>query len=121
MLFIHPMWDNESERIGKQKCTPIGYALHTLAELLGFLGLLSIPCALVWGGYRKIVDGSCPSLGWVFLGIFGIGLISEIIFQVSWALARRRGFQYDPASCIASWVENGKRITYKYERNKNEH
>ena len=34
MLFIHPMWDNESQRIGKQKCTPAGYALHVIAEMV---------------------------------------------------------------------------------------
>ena len=34
------MWDNESERIGKQRCTPLGYALHVVSDLIGFLGLL---------------------------------------------------------------------------------
>ena len=24
MLFIHPTWDNEGQRIGKRKCTPAG-------------------------------------------------------------------------------------------------
>ena len=42
MLFIYPMWDNESQRIGKQKCTPKGYNLHVIAELLGFIGLLVV-------------------------------------------------------------------------------
>lgn len=40
MLFIHPMWDNESQRIGKRKCTPAVYALHAIAEMIGFAGLL---------------------------------------------------------------------------------
>gem|GEM_PF-3837790 len=25
MFFVYPMWDNESQRIGKKKCTPLGY------------------------------------------------------------------------------------------------
>jgi hypothetical protein len=40
MLFINPMWDNEAERIGKQKCTPLGYALHAISDLIGFIALL---------------------------------------------------------------------------------
>ncbi len=38
MLFIHPMWDNESERVGMQKCTPLGYRLHHTGEGVGFFG-----------------------------------------------------------------------------------
>jgi len=37
MLFIYPIWDNESQRIGKQKCTPLGYKLHGTAEGLGLI------------------------------------------------------------------------------------
>ena len=51
MLFIHPMWDHESQRIGKQKCTPIGHAIHGVAELIGFVGLLLLfvaPVVLAW-------------------------------------------------------------------------
>src|SRR5688572_13576293 len=33
MPFINPMWDSESERIGKQKCTRLGYALHEIPGL----------------------------------------------------------------------------------------
>jgi hypothetical protein len=32
MLFINPMWNSETERIGKQRCTPLGYALHGISE-----------------------------------------------------------------------------------------
>ncbi len=48
MLFINPMWDNESQRIGKQKCTPLGYRLHkifiyALAGLLfGLAGMMQL-------------------------------------------------------------------------------
>src|SRR5438105_3219039 len=35
MLFMHPMWDSESERLGKKHCTPAGYRLHVLAENIG--------------------------------------------------------------------------------------
>ena len=31
-MFINPMRDSESQRIGKQKCTPLGYRLHTASD-----------------------------------------------------------------------------------------
>jgi hypothetical protein len=42
MLFIHPMWDSETERLGKKACTPTGYALHGLADTV----VLSISSAV---------------------------------------------------------------------------
>ena len=114
MLFIHPMWDHESERIGKQRCTPIGYALHGIAELIGFLGLLllpAVPAVLVW---RWFAGTFHASLWWLFAVTFGLGVVSEVLFRLSWRMALRRGFQYDYKSCTASWLEAGKRRTYKY-------
>ena len=32
MLFIHPMRDYESRRIGMQKCYPVGYNLHAIGK-----------------------------------------------------------------------------------------
>ena len=50
MFFFHPMWDHESERISKQRCTPVGYALHVVADLLGLAGfVLLIGTALYLG------------------------------------------------------------------------
>ena len=118
MLFIHPMWDHETERIGKQKCTPTGYAMHALADLLGFVGLLLLVGAFIFLGYKGIAGSFRASLLWLLAIPFGIGVVSEVLFQVSWVVALRRGFEYDPKSCVASWEENGKRITYKWEPNK---
>ena len=42
MLFLHPTWDHESERLGKKRCTPTGSALHVVAEWIGFVGLLAL-------------------------------------------------------------------------------
>ena len=53
MLFIHPMWFHESQRLGQRACTPVGYALHGIAELIGFAGLLALLVAaivVVWKG-----------------------------------------------------------------------
>lgn len=114
MLFIHPMWDHESQRIGKQKCTPAGYALHLIAELIGFLGLLflfAVPAALVWQWFAGTFHAS---LWWLVAVPFGLGIVSEVLFQLSWWLALRRGFRYDYERCEASWLEGSERRTYKY-------
>jgi hypothetical protein len=114
MLFIHPMWDNESQRIGKQKCTPTGYALHAIAELIGFVGLLMllvIPAVLVW---KWLAAGFRVSLFWLLSVPFGLGILSEVLYQYSWWLARRKGFRYDYERREASWLEGGERRTYKY-------
>lgn len=113
MLFFFPMWDHESQRLGKRKCTPSGYALHGVAETLGFLGLLLI---LGVGGYivyRAIAGSFNASLLWLLTTPLGVGVIAEIFYQVSWLMAARKGFRYDYETSQASWIEGGKRVTYK--------
>jgi hypothetical protein len=114
MLFIHPMWYHESQRIGKQKCTPAGYTLHVVADWIGFVGLLllfGVPAMLV----QKWLAGTFhASLFWLFAVPFGLGIVSEVLFQFSWRLALRKGFHYDYDRCEASWMEAGERRTYKY-------
>src|SRR5205814_931767 len=114
MLFIHPMWFDESQRIGKQKCTPAGYALHVIADMIGFLGLLflfAVPAVMVWKWWTDTFDSS---LFWLFAVPFGLGVVSEVLFQFSWWLALRKGFRYDYHRSEASWMEAGERRTYKY-------
>ena len=114
MFFIHPMWDHESQRIGKQKCTPIGYAMHGIAELIGFMGLLFllvVPVALMsdWVAGRFNV-----SLLWMLAVPFCLGAISEALYQYSWRLALRKGFRYDYERREASWTGAGQRRSYKW-------
>jgi hypothetical protein len=114
MLFIHPMWDHESQRIGKQKCAPIGYTLHVIAELIGLLGLLfllAVPAALAWNWFAGKFRAA---LWWLFAMPFGLGIVSEVLFQCSWWLALRKGFHYDYERCEASWLEAGERRTFIY-------
>lgn len=113
-MFLHPMWRSESQRIGKQKCTPLGYALHVCADVLGFSGFLVFfisGAMLLWkavtGGFRL------PQLGMLAIGV-GLGIFSEVLYQLSWWLAHRKGFQYDDSRCEASWLEGGERLTYRY-------
>lgn len=114
MLFFHPMWSHESERLGKQKCTPTGYVLHGVAELIGFIGLLSLFAVLLILVWLAITGGFHARSLWLLAVPFGVGLISEALFQFSWWLARRRGFQFDNESREACWMEAGERRTYRY-------
>ena len=107
------MWDNESQRIGKQKCTPTGYALHGIAEMIGFVGLLTllaVPAVLAWKSFTGTFHAS---LFWLLAAPFGLGIISEVLFQYSWWLALRKGFRYDYERREASWMEGGERRTYQ--------
>lgn len=116
MLFLFPMWDNESQRIGKRKCTPTGYALHVIAELLGFIGGLSLLGIAIFLAYKVITDNFIASHLWLLSASFGAGIIAEILYQVSWLLATRKGFKYDYEMRVASWIDGDKRVTYNWER-----
>lgn len=115
MIFIYPMWDNESQRIGKMKCTPLGYKLHVFAEFLGFFGLILGFGILVYLLYRFFVGTFNTPLLW-FLGVpFVPGFIGEALFQYSWWLAYKKGFRYDYETREASWLEEGERRIYKWK------
>jgi hypothetical protein len=113
MLFINPMWRNEAERIGKQRCTPLGYALHGISDILGLVALLLLFGIVSYLAYRRLVGGFHASLLWFFSIPFGIAVIGSILFRISWTLAYRRGFRYDHKSGEATWLEHGKRRNYK--------
>lgn len=114
MFFFHPMWDHESQRIGMQKCTPSGYAIHGIGELIGFIGLLLLLVALASLAYEGIAGTFHASLLWMLAVPFSLGVVSEALVQYSWLLARRKGFHYDYEQCEASWMEAGQRRTYKW-------
>lgn len=117
MLFIHPMWFSESQRIGKQKCTPFGYVLHGIAEMIGFAGLLCFLIIALNLVYRGITSTfTVPDL-WMLAAPFGIGLISEVFYQYSWWLAARKGYQYNYERDEATWLEAGERISYRWTSN----
>jgi hypothetical protein len=114
MLFIYPMWDNQSQRIGKQKCTPLGYVLHCFAIQLGSLGLVLIFALSLYLGYRGITGSFYPLLFGLLAIPFGVGITAQILFLFSWHLAYKKGFEYDYEEREASWLENGVRVTYNF-------
>ncbi len=113
MLFIYPMWDNESQRIGLRRCTPTGYALHAIAELVGFTGLLSflvMPALLAREWLKGELHGEDL---WLLAAPFGIGIASQTLMWISDWCARRKSFHYDYSRQEASWLERGELHTYK--------
>jgi hypothetical protein len=114
MLFTHPMWDNESQRIGKRKCTPAGYALHVTAEVVGFAGLLILLAVLGFLAWEWIAAAFRVSLLWLLAPPLGLGVVSEALLRYSWRLALKKGFRYDCERREASWSASGQRRTYKY-------
>ena len=115
-MFLYPMWDNESQRIGKQKCTPWGYTLHGIAELLGFIGLLLLFGVGIYLGCKGVSGTFRATLLWLLAVPFGIALVSQALYQFSWVLALKKGFEYDYDKREASWIENGERVTYNFQR-----
>jgi len=114
MLFINPMWDNEAQRIGKQRCTRLGYALHALSDLIGSVALVLLLSTVASLGYRGIIGTFRAGLLWLLAIPFGAAVVGSILYQLSWVVAYRRGFHYDYDSREASWLEDGQRRTYKY-------
>jgi hypothetical protein len=115
MLFINPMWDNESERIGKQKCTPLGYAIHTISDIIGLIGLLLLLGTGVYLSYRGVAGTFRTSLLWLFVIPFVLAFIGSALYRYSWMLAQKKGFRYNYDTREASWIENGQRQTYKWK------
>jgi hypothetical protein len=105
MLFINPMWDHESERIGKQKCTPLGYALHVTSDLIGFVALLLLMGTGAYIGYRGIAGTFHARLLWLFVAPFALAFVGSVLYRYSWRLAHKKGFRYDYDSREAIWLD----------------
>jgi len=113
MLFLYPMWDSKSQRVGKQRCTPGGFALQGFAELLGLLGLVLLIGGLTFLIRKAVAGGFEPSLLWLIGVPFAMGIVAQILWNLSWVPASRKGFEYDDETGVASWIEHGTRVTYR--------
>jgi hypothetical protein len=114
MLFIPRMWFDEVERIGKQRCTPIGYALQIVGELIGFgglLGLIVTPLCLI---YRACLGEFQWSHLWLLAFPWVLGVLGLVLVVISWSMAFRKQFHYDYERQESTWIEVGERRTYTY-------
>ena len=109
------MWDNESQRIGMMRCTPLGYLLQGIARIVGSIGFLLFPGVFLFLiGYKILYGTLNGSLYWLFAVPFAFGLVAEILFLTAWFLAGKKDFDYDYEKREASWTEEGKQIRYKW-------
>lgn len=115
MLFIHPMWQNEIERLGKKRCTPVGYLLHVIAEYIGFAGLLVFLATLGFWGWRLLEGTFHSALLWWSVVPIGLGILSESTIRYSWRLANRCEFQFDQHRREACWMKNGEFHSLRYK------
>jgi hypothetical protein len=110
-MFIQPMWSDEVERIGLQRCSPLGYRLRGIGELFGMLGLLALLlvfAVLVVRAFRGTFE---PELWWLLFLPFGLVVVETALVAVGWSLARRRGFSYDYRSRTSTWIDHGEACT----------
>jgi 4-amino-4-deoxy-L-arabinose transferase-like glycosyltransferase len=113
-MFIPRMWFDEVERIGKQRCTLVGYALQGVGELIGFVGLLMLPAMPVYLVYRGVAGSFEWSLLWLLPLPLVLGIVGSIVVAFSWWLASLKKFHYDYARRESSWLEAGERRTYLF-------
>lgn len=112
-IWIAPrIWFGEIERIGMQRCTPVGYLLNCSGGLLWFIGLLMIPAMPAYLAYRGIVGTFYWSLLWLLAIPFLIIIVGSILIGVSWTLANRKRFHYDYERNESTWIEAGEKRSY---------
>jgi hypothetical protein len=108
------VWDSESQRIGKQKCTPLGYRLHLVSDLVGFVALILLLVTFVYLRFRSVLGSFHESLWWLLAVPVAMAFGGTLLHRYSWLLAERKGFRYDDKTCEASWLENGQQTVVKW-------
>ncbi len=120
-MFINPMWFHESQRIGKQKCTPTGYILHTISDFIGFIALTCLIGVLIYLGYASVQEQFNWSMTWFLAVPFTIALVGNLLHSYSWYLADKRQFKFDYETSTATWVdESGNSQSYEYGNAEND-
>jgi len=100
------MWDSENQRLGLKACTPPGYRLVGIGDLMGMLGFLTLITCLAYLAYKQFVAQFSTGLLWLLLIPISMGVIGRVIYEVGWVLASRKQFSYDD-SRTAWWKEGG--------------
>jgi hypothetical protein len=114
-MFVPRIWFDEVERIGKQRCTPLGYVLQQIGDLVGIVGLLTVLGVPAYLGYRGAIGTFDRSLLWLLIVPIALGIVGRIMVSFSWSLASRKRFNYDYQRRESSWVEAGEKRLYTFE------
>jgi hypothetical protein len=106
------MWFDEVERIGMQKCTPIGYALNGMGGLVWFFGILSVLGAPAYLLYTALTGTFDWPLLWLLLAPFVLVIVGSLFIGVSWLLASFKSFHYDYERRETTWIQGGEKRSY---------
>jgi hypothetical protein len=113
-MFIPRLWFDEVERIGKQRCTPVGYALQVVGDHIGCLDLLLLLGVPLYLAYTGVVGTFRWPLLWLLAVPVVLGIVGSLIVGYSWSLAYRKRFHYDYERRVSSWTEGGQERAYTY-------
>jgi hypothetical protein len=109
MIFIHPMWDSENERLGMKACTPLGYKLREIGDLVGFIGLFLFFGVII---YSVLARQPTTRHGWWLVAVpIAFGIVGRILYTFGWLLAKKKKFHYDDSRTV-TWFESGQRMQY---------
>jgi hypothetical protein len=107
MIFIHPMWDSENQRLGMRACTRPGYFLRELGDGMGFIGIILLLATIAYLAYQFFRHQLSIHHLWSLLIPFFFTIIGRLLFEFGWRLAAKRHFQYDYDNRIARWIDAG--------------
>ncbi len=112
-IWVTPrIWFDEVERIGMQRCTPVGYALNGVGGLFWLFGILMILGVPVYLGYTGVVGTFSWSLLWLLAVPFVVIFVGSVLIGVSWWLACRKQFRYEYERRQSSWTQGGEKRSY---------
>ena len=110
------MWQDEVQRIGKQRCTPKGYLLHGISDLIGFIAMLLLLAVICYLAYARFSGIFTWPLLWMVAVPFVVAIVGNILHSYSWHFADRQEFEYDYEKRTATWRNSAGEIeTFTYE------
>lgn len=104
-MFINPMWSCESQRIGMQRCTPKGYMLHGISDLIGLIAIFLLLGVPIYLAYSAICGQFAAKMLWLFLIPFIVAIAGNLFHSYSWHLADKQQFKYEYEKSLATWVD----------------
>jgi hypothetical protein len=116
-LFIYPMWDSENQRLAMRACTPLGYNVRCIADMIGFSGLIFLFLIIGFHIHRYLFGHPFESrcLLVLFFSLL-VGFVGRVLFEFGWRLAARKKFEYDSQTMTVKWIEDGHVIVFPNAR-----
>ncbi len=107
-LFIYPMWDSENQRLGMKACTPFGYTVRCIADIIGFSGLIFLFLVTASLIRQYLLGHPFESRDLLpLLAALAVGFVGRVLLEFGWALATKKKFEYDSQTMTAKWIEQG--------------